>query len=132
MLNLFGTEPSRSRFPVLAPPEMALDLVENAKTFTASIDLPGFTKDQIKMDVTEDGVVSVSAERAQSKDEQQGAYHVKERSSCSVQRSFSLPENAKVNEANAVFENGVLSVTFPKKVEAKKAVKTIPIKSIKG
>lgn len=79
----------------------------------------------------EDGnVLHISGERSREQEEKAGKrYHV-ERSSGKFLRRFRLPENAKKDEVKASLENGVLTVTVPKKQEAKKpAVKAIDITS---
>lgn len=91
------------------------DVAESDDSYTLTADLPGFNKDDIKIEVN-DGVLTVSAERKTETEEtsSNGKIIHKERSYGSYQRSFSL---ADIEEDNitAKYDNGVLTLTLPKK-----------------
>ena len=69
-------------------------------------------KDDVRVTV-EDGILSVSGERKIEKQYQKKKYHRIERSFGTVQRSFTLPEDANSAKVTAEFRNGVLKVRLP-------------------
>lgn len=94
----------------------AMDLVENENAFVASVDLPGLTKDDIKISV-EDGVLSISGERTFERSEEaddKTGFRRFERSFGSFHRSLTLPQGIEQENISAAFENGVLNLTLPK------------------
>lgn len=92
------------------------DVTENKTTYTMKFDLPGLTKDQIKIDLHEN-TLSVSGERREEKKEEDKdrKHHVSEVYYGSFSRSFAFPEPIDAERSDARFENGVLTVTIPKK-----------------
>lgn len=91
-----------------------LDISEDDKTYFIEADLPGFTKDQISVKVDKD-ILTISASNEKEEEKQTKKYHKKERVSKSCTRSISIPENVDVSNISAKFENGVLTLTLPKK-----------------
>lgn len=75
-------------------------------------DLPGLTKDDIKVDVTNDAI-KIRGERRQEKEESEEGYYRSERSYGSFYREIPLPSGVNGDEANATFLNGVLEITLP-------------------
>ncbi|CAM9171589.1 unnamed protein product [Hapterophycus canaliculatus] len=99
-----------------------LDFHETKEGFELIADLPGMTQDDISVDVdTESGVLTVSGERKEEREEKgegeggEKKYHFVERSYGKMARSIRLPETADVENANAGYEAGVLTITFPKR-----------------
>ncbi len=117
---------------------MKTDVKENDKDYEVSIDLPGFKKDELQIEL-KDGYLTVSASKhveskeptkeanssgdASAKDEQAAKKHVRyirqERYSGNVSRSFYVGENLEEKDIHAKFENGTLTLTFPKEHERK-------------
>ncbi|MEJ5273848.1 MAG: Hsp20/alpha crystallin family protein [Spirochaetota bacterium] len=91
-----------------------LDISEDDKTYFIEADLPGFTKDQISVKIDKD-ILTISASNEKEEEKQTKKYHKKERVSKSCTRSISIPENVDVSNISAKFENGVLTLTLPKK-----------------
>ncbi|KAG6543889.1 hypothetical protein Mapa_014729 [Marchantia paleacea] len=79
-----------------------------------------FLKEEIKIQVADDGVLSISGERNNEKVDEKDNYQRTERSFGKFFRQFKLPSNAKAQEISAKVENGVLTVTVPKTEESKK------------
>lgn len=75
-------------------------------------DLPGLTKDDIDVDVTNDAI-KIRGERRQEKEETEEGYYRSERSYGSFYREIPLPSGVNGDEANATFRNGVLEITLP-------------------
>jgi HSP20 family protein len=75
-------------------------------------DLPGLTKDDIKVEVTDDAIIIEGERKAEKKEEREGSYF-SECSYGSFYRAIPLPEGADASKANAEFHNGVLEVTIP-------------------
>lgn len=111
---------------VRAPSEMKIDVTENDKEYLVKAEIPGAKKEDVRVNV-DGNFVSISAE---VKEEKESKGHgnrdlVKELYYGSLSRGFSLASEVNDNEAQAKFENGVLSLTLPKRAEA--AAKAIKI-----
>ena len=99
---------------------MKTDVKETDTDFVVDIDLPGFKKDEIKMQL-DNGYLTVSAEKELDKDEKKkGKYVRRERYAGSVSRSFYVVENITDKDIHPKYENGILTFSLPK--EDKKAV----------
>ena len=99
---------------------MKTDIKENEGSYELDIDLPGFKKDEIQIEL-KDGYLTVSAEKGLDKDEEgkKGKYIRKERYAGALSRTFYLGEEIREEEIKAKFENGILSVSIPKEEEKK-------------
>ena len=99
---------------------MKTDIREHEKGYEVDIDLPGFKKDEIGIEL-ENGYLTVSAEKGLDKDEEdkKGKYIRKERYAGALSRTFYLGEEIREEEIKAKFENGILSVSIPKEEEKK-------------
>ncbi|MCM3903881.1 MAG: Hsp20/alpha crystallin family protein [Pyrinomonadaceae bacterium] len=75
-------------------------------------DLPGLTKDDINVDITDDAI-KIRGERRQETEENEEGYYRSERSYGSFYRQIPLPSGVNGEEANATFRNGVLEITMP-------------------
>lgn len=87
------------------------ELTEDKDSYTAKFEIPGVSKDQIKVEL-HDNQLTVRAERkSEKKDEKK---HYSEFSYGSFLRSFSLPTPVSDEKVNAAYENGILTVTVAK------------------
>lgn len=95
---------------------MKTDVHEHEDGYDVEIDLPGFKKDQITLHL-ENGYLTVSAEKGLDKDEKdkRGKMIRQERYSGSMQRSFYVGDAVTEEDIHAKFENGVLTLSVPKK-----------------
>lgn len=106
---------------------MKTDVKETENAYEIDIDLPGFKKDEISIEL-ENGYLTVSAAKGLDKDEEdkKGKYIRKERYAGAMQRSFYVGENLTDEDIKAKYENGILRLSVPKKpakaVEAKKTI----------
>ena len=92
---------------------------ETEKGYEVDMDLPGFKKDEIQMELN-DGVLTISAAKGLNKDEEdkKGNYIRKERYAGSMSRSFYVGKHVTVEDVHPKYENGILSFSVPKE-EAK-------------
>ena len=99
---------------------MKTDVKETDEGYELDVELPGFKKDEIKLELNS-GYLTISTEKNLEKDEknQQGKILRQERYSGTMQRSFYVGGSITEEDIKAKYENGVLSLLIPKK-EAKK------------
>ena len=104
---------------------MKTDVKETEKGYEVDMDLPGFKKDEIQMELN-DGVLTISAAKGLDKDEEdkKGNYIRKERYAGSMSRSFYVGEGVTQEDIHAKYEHGVLKLSIPKKEEQKKVEKS--------
>ena len=106
---------------------MKTDVRELDDGYEIIIDLPGFKKDEIEVQL-ENGCLSISAAKGLDKDEtdKKGKYIRRERYAGAMRRSFYVGEDVTEEDIHAKFENGILKLDVPKKeakaVETKKHV----------
>lgn len=95
-----------------------IEVLQNNGQFMVKADLPGLTKDEVKVELT-DNLLTISGERKEEKEEKREGFYRSERSYGSFYRQIPLPEGAKTEDAAATFRNGVLEITMAvPKVEA--------------
>lgn len=102
------------------------DLSETDDGYELQIDLPGMKKDDLKVDLS-DGILTVSGERSDEREDKRKGYYLSERSYGSVRRSFRVPESVKIEDIKAEFKEGVLTLTMPKTEEAQKSSRRIEV-----
>ena len=99
---------------------MKTDVQEHDDHYEVDIDLPGFKKDEITLEL-KDGYLVISAAKGLDKDEKEkatGKFVRHERYAGSMSRSFYIGENVKEDDIHAKYESGVLKINIPKE-EAK-------------
>lgn len=99
---------------------MKTDIKEKDKEYEVDIELPGYKKEDVKVEL-KDGYLTISAAKNVSTEDKKedGKYIRKERFSGNVSRSFYVGEDMTQEDIHAKFEDGILKLTVPKK-EAKK------------
>ena len=106
---------------------MKTDIREHDTGYELDVDLPGFKKDEINIEL-ENGYLTISAAKGLDKDEQdkKGKYIRKERYAGAMQRSFYVGDAVPEEDVKAKFEDGILKLSIPKKdakaVETKKTI----------
>lgn len=95
-----------------------VDITEDEKAYTLTAELPGFSREEIKVEF-EEGRLSLRAEHKEEKEEKKENYHLKERVSGTFVRTFTLPKDVDHEKIEAAMENGVLTVTLLKSEETK-------------
>ena len=98
---------------------MKTDIKETDDSYELEMDLPGFTKDEVKVSL-EDGYLTISAAKGLDKDEQDkksGRYIRKERYAGACERTFYVGDSVAQEDVKGEFKHGILKLTIPKKVE---------------
>ena len=106
---------------------MKTDIREHDAGYELDIDLPGFKKDEINVEL-ENGYLTISAAKGLDKDEknEEGKYIRRERYAGAMQRSFYVGDAITHEDIRAKFEDGILRLSIPKKdakaIETKKTI----------
>lgn len=92
-----------------------LDVIERPERYEVQVDLPGAKKEDIRVDIHENQV-RISANSVVTRELKEGDRALRaERQSTQYGRSFELPQAVQEEAAQAAFENGVLTLTLPKR-----------------
>ena len=112
----FGRDVEKKLYGKHAAQVMKTDVHEHDDHYEIVIDLPGFKKDQINLEL-QNGYLTVSAAKGLDKDEktEKGKLIRQERYAGAMQRSFYVGENLTEEDIKAGFKHGVLSLQIPKK-----------------
>ena len=113
---------------------MKTDIREHDGGYELDVDLPGFKKDEINVEL-ENGYLTISAAKGLDKDEQdkKGKYIRRERYAGAMQRSFYVGDEVTQEDIKAKFEDGILRLSIPKKdAQAVETKKTIAIEDRKS
>ena len=121
----FFDEPLLTLMPVQGGQQhgLALDLSEDESTVIVRATLPGFSKDEVNVEV-DNGVLTISGEHSEERTEggENEKFYRRERRFGSVQRRIALPVPVREEDAMAELKDGVLTLRIPKvqKAPAKK------------
>lgn len=103
----------------------AADVREGDDAYVVEVELPGFGRDAIEVGV-EGSTLTVAAKApADDAGSDAGSYVVREREPRGFERAFALPDDADGAAVRAVYKDGVLELTVPKRPEAKRRAITI-------
>ena len=98
---------------------MKTDVRETDNSYELDVDLPGFKKDEIQVEL-ENGYLTISAEKVLDKeDEKKGRYIRRERYAGACSRTFYVGEDLEQADIKASFKHGILKLSVPKKEEKK-------------
>ena len=105
---------------------MKTDIRETDSSYKFSIDLPGFKKEEVNVELN-NGYLTIEAAKSLDKDDadKQGRYIRQERYAGSMSRSFYVGEDVEPDQISAKFESGILQISVPK--AAKKLPKSSSI-----
>lgn len=106
----------------------AVDITEKEKSFEITAELPGMDEKNIEIKLSNGNLV-IKGEKKEATEEKRKDYYLSERHYGSFERIFSLPKGVDVDKIEASFAKGVLTVSMPKKPEAIKPEKVIPVKA---
>ena len=104
----------------------SINVVENNDHYLLEVAIPGLNKNDIELKL-ENGLLRISAERKEEKEDSAERYTRREFGYASFQRTMKLPENVDEAKISATSKNGVLNIKLPK-TEVTETVKTIEIK----
>lgn len=101
---------------------MKVDVKEENNNYEVEMDLPGFKKEDVKVEL-DNGYLTISATRGESKEDTDNAsnYLRRERYTGACARSLYVGNDVEQENIKAKFENGILSLTIPK-IDEKKAI----------
>ena len=94
---------------------MKTDVRENESSYELDIDLPGFKKDEVSVDL-KDGYLTISAAKGVDKDEsdKKGKYIRQERYAGACSRTFYVGREVRPEDISARYEDGILRLSVPK------------------
>ncbi len=120
----FGDSREHSEASIWSPD---IDVRERDNNLIVSADLPGLSKDDVKVEITSEGL-SIQGERKHEHEERREGYYHTERSYGAFRRLVPLPEGVNTDQAKAQFKDGVLEVTVPIPEAARKR-REVPIEA---
>jgi HSP20 family protein len=106
----------------------AVDIFETPENIVLKAELPGIDPKDVEVRV-EDNTLYLKGERRFEKEVKEESYHRVERSYGSFARSFSLPNSIDAEKVGAEYKDGVLTLTMPKREEAKPKTIKIDVKN---
>lgn len=98
----------------IAKNEPKTEVRENEKEVTVRAEMPGMKEEDIDLELSSDGYLTISGEKKQEHREEHKGSYFSEISYGTFSRTVPLPWELKFDDAKADFENGVLTVTVPK------------------
>lgn len=120
--RIFGRTPARiepdRELLTMADWTPSVDISETDTAYMIKGEIPGVDRENVKVTI-EDGMVTISGERKQEKEEKDKKFHRIERSYGSFMRSFRLPDNVDETAVKAEFKDGMINVTLPKSAKTK-------------
>lgn len=126
MMGQFGMPSSvAGEAPSLLRP--SVDIAEREKEYVISVEVPGVEEKDLKLNLEDDRLI-IEGEKRQEDKSEEGRYQRVERSYGSFRRLLNLPADARAEDIQASFKNGVLTVTVPRDAEAAPKRQEIPIK----
>lgn len=103
----------------------AIEVFQREGNLVVRAELPGLNKEDVKVEVTEDGL-AIQGERKQEREEKGEGFYRSERSYGQFYRLIPLPEDIDTEQVRAEFNNGVLEITVPVS-QAQERRREIPI-----
>jgi HSP20 family protein len=124
--DFFGRYPARRAISdsLWAP---SMDIEETKDDLVIHAEIPGMTKDDIKIQITGDALM-ISGERKHEDEATGKTYHRIERFYGQFQRVIRLPTEVQPDKTKATYENGVLTIRIPKSEEVKPKEISIEVK----
>lgn len=93
-----------------------VDLIDEGEQYVVHAELPGFSKDQVDVQINKDGLVlSARASTSNDQSDKKGNYLHRERAYAAIERAISFPEEVVPQRVEATMKDGVLQVLVPKK-----------------
>ena len=127
--HTFGHPLNMIKNTILRP---AIEVIQNKDNYKVKVQLPGIKKDNIDVEIDND-FMTICAETHEEKEEEKQEennkrYHTSEFRYGKYQRTISFDQPIKVDEADAQYKDGVLTITIPKQNTETKEPKKLEIK----
>eukprot|EP01026_Neomeris_dumetosa_P053997 TRINITY_DN4833_c0_g1_i14.p4 TRINITY_DN4833_c0_g1~~TRINITY_DN4833_c0_g1_i14.p4 ORF type:complete len:210 (-),score=41.51 TRINITY_DN4833_c0_g1_i14:298-927(-) len=106
---------------------LAVDVEETDEEFILKADVPGIPKEDIKVQMTDDGIVTIKGERKMERQEEKEGFFRSERSYGAFARKLQFPKPVKSDQASAKYDNGELTLKVPKATPEKTTTLDITI-----
>ncbi len=90
-----------------------VDLIEDEQKYYIIVELPGVSKEDVKISVNEERILTIKGEK-KSLSNENSSYLRTERLFGSFARNFALPENLDSEKISAKYNNGILEISLPK------------------
>jgi len=103
-----------------------IEVSEDDGQLMVRADLPGLKKEDVNVEIS-DGMIVISGERKQERQDKRKGYYRSERNYGSFSRAIPLPEGANLDDAKASFNDGVLEITVPMPQEKQKQPRQVQI-----
>jgi HSP20 family protein len=100
-------------FDVETKNKPATNIVENEKEFRLDVVLPGWTKEEVKVEIDKD-LLKISGEKKEENEDSKDTFLRKEFKHQAFERAFTLPKEINHQDIDAEHTNGILSVRIPK------------------
>jgi len=107
-----------------------VDVLEREGQLVVRVDLPGMTKDEVKVELTNEWL-AVQGERREEKKEKQKGYRYSECRYGSFYRAVPLPEGVDTTKATAEFHKGVLEVVMPYVILPEQKTRRLEVREVK-
>ena len=114
-------ESSLHEFGNVSPTRFPVDLYEDKDNTYVRAELPGVSRDDINVEIT-DGYLTIAASRKTTANDAEAG------ESFSFSRAVSIADEVQTDKVTATYENGVLTVTLPKREEAKPRKISVAVK----
>lgn len=105
----------------------AVNVSEDDKLFKVEMAAPGLKRDDFHVSI-ERNMLVIKSELEEEKEVEEKTWTRKEYNYTAFERSFWMPENVLPEKIEAVYKNGILTVTLPKKEVVVKKTKAIEVK----
>lgn len=105
----------------------SVDIAETEKAVLLYVEIPGVQKDDVKISINEDRILSIRGEKRQSETIEGQQFVRMESHFGTFARSFTLSDSIDINAIQAAFNNGILQITLPKVEPEKPKSIEVPI-----
>jgi HSP20 family protein len=109
----------------------SIDVDETEQAYRVSAELPGLTEKDVELNLR-DNVLTISGEKRTEREEEKGGRRYAERTFGRFERTIPFPTEVDAERIDAVFRNGVLTVTLPKSEKAQDKTRRIEVRSQGG
>jgi HSP20 family protein len=109
----------------------SIDVDETDQAYRVSAELPGLTEKDVELNLR-DNTLTISGEKRTEREEEKGGRRYAERSFGRFERAIPFPVEIDAEHVDAIFRNGVLTVTLPKNAKAQDKTRRIEVRSQGG